>query len=67
MDSNYNLEGQTETELPVWFSSEINGPDGAHFTLYREEEHSTADIKEAKYWLRNNRDCLTITIEKASW
>ena len=41
----------------------INGPDGAHFVLYKEEHHSPLDLMESKQWLRRNHDVLSIKTE----
>lgn len=47
----------------IWYSWGLAGPEGAWFILYREEKHSDANISEAKKWLRNNHDVVTIRIE----
>lgn len=56
-------EGQTETPIPVHYNSWISGPDGAHFVIYKEPNHTKEDLQRAKGWLRNNRDVLSIQIK----
>lgn len=54
----------TETENPVDYDWDLNGPDGANFILYPERnKHNLDDIKAAKRWLRDNHDVVRVTYE----
>ena len=41
----------TPTFSPVAFRADLDGPDGAFFTLFRESHHSPRDIAKAKAFL----------------
>lgn len=53
----------TLTKNPVAFTSQLSGPDGAFFTLFRESHHSTKDIESAKAYLRRSDDVTGFKVE----
>jgi hypothetical protein len=55
-----NTTGPEENDC--FYRSDITGPDGAHFELLREEHHTSADIKAARNYLKQNFDVVSITM-----
>jgi len=61
----FKPEGATGPEHEDFFyRSSVTGPDGAHYELFREEQHTDEDIKRAKTYLRNNFDVVSIHLIK---
>jgi hypothetical protein len=63
----FRPEGTTDADTPdqqVLFNSDVTGPQGAHYYLFREAQHSDEDIKIAKRYIRNNFDAVSIHIIK---
>lgn len=44
------------------YSFDINGPDGAHYQIFKEPHHTKQDVQKAKNYIRQNFDPLSITI-----
>jgi hypothetical protein len=44
------------------YTSYITGPDGAHYTLVKEDHHTPSDVREAKAWIRANLDPVSIQV-----
>lgn len=61
----FNATGSTGAEdKDMLFRSSITGPQGAHYELLKEEQHTDEDIKRAKSYLRNNFDVVSIHLIK---
>lgn len=52
------LQEITKNGIP--YTWELSGSAGAAFILYPEPQHTEADIFNAKMWLRDNRDVVSI-------
>jgi len=53
-----------ETANGVVYDWGMAGPDGAWFTLFREEHHTNEDMQEAIRYLRNERDVVSLNIRR---
>ena len=40
----------------LFYSEQLYSSNGMHFTLFKQDHHTSEDVKKAKKWLRNNRD-----------
>jgi hypothetical protein len=54
----------TSGSAPVCFEWGLQNVDGAWFLLLREPHHTDADIEAAKRYLRNNRDVVSMAVER---
>lgn len=51
-----------KVENALFYKSEVTGPTGAHYLLLREPQHTNDDVREAKAWLRANKDVVSISV-----
>lgn len=50
------------TPQGIKFDYEITGLNGARFMLFPEKQHTKKDIQNAKVWLKNTRDVVSIKV-----
>lgn len=61
--SEFKPDGSTgEEETDMYYMSELKGADGAHYYLLKEDHHTTSNIKEAKIYLKERFDVISITV-----
>jgi len=57
----FRPEGVTGPEHEDFFyRSFLTGPQGAHYELFREQHHTDDHLKQAKLYIRNNFDAVSI-------
>ena len=64
----FNADGVADISLMVeqcmFYRSHVTGPNGARYELFQEKQHTPADIKLAKKYLRQHFDVESIHIIK---
>lgn len=53
-----------ETENGVAYNWGLAGPGGAWFVLFREPHHTDKDMEDAKHYLKQERDVVSIRIKR---
>lgn len=56
------MRAEEKTPNGILFSEEITSINGTSFILFPEDSHTSEDIKQAKKWLRNERDVVSIIV-----
>lgn len=54
----------TRTKVPVCYEWGLQNINGAWYNLLREPHHTNDDIEQAKSWLRNNQDVVSMRVER---
>jgi len=52
----------TDPQSCLFYRSEVTGPQGAHYELLREHDHTDEDVKRARNYIRKNFDPVSIKI-----
>lgn len=60
--TNLYPNGVTLTDPKILYREMLAGPKGCHYILFREPEHTDADIDKAKRWIKYHLDCLKIKV-----
>lgn len=65
----YSLDGATGAGEPsdLWYAGELSGPDGMHYTLFREPQHTPEDVARAKEYCRRRFDVTGFSVVRVEW
>lgn len=64
----YTLDSATDgPPRGLWYSWELSGADGAHYTLFREPHHTDEDVARAKARCREQFDVTGFSIIRVYW